>query len=170
MNKFGQKAMTKTLLAIYLVALTWIIVFKMQLNPFSISRMPYRRMNLVPFAASVITNGKIRLDEIILNVVVFMPFGVYVSLLKEKWNFLQKTAPVFFTSLAYELIQYVFAIGACDITDLLGNTFGGVIGIAVIWLLSKFLKDNTIKAVNIIAAIGTFLAVMLFGIIIFANL
>lgn len=59
MNKNGQKAVTKILLGIYLAVLTWIIVFKMQVNLFSISQMRHRSINLVPFHASAITNGKI---------------------------------------------------------------------------------------------------------------
>lgn len=37
----------------------------------------------------------------------------------------------FSVTLLYEVVQYIFAIGASDITDLLGNTLGGVIGIAL---------------------------------------
>ena len=42
-------------------------------------------------------------------------------------------------------------------------------GILIYWLLSKLLKDNTIKAVNILAVIGTVLLTALMGVLIVFN-
>lgn len=169
MKKIHGRNVTKGLLFIYLLVLTWIILFKMQINIFDL-KIEYRNINLIPFQGSVIKNGKIDLTEIILNVIAFIPFGVYISMIKENWNFIQKVLPVFFTSFLYETIQYIFAIGASDITDLLGNTLGGLIGIVLFWLLSKILKENTIKVINVLAVTGTVLMILLMGILIFANL
>ncbi len=98
-----------------------------------------------------------------------MPLGIYVSALKENWNFIQKAAPAFFVSLAFETAQYILAVGVTDITDLLGNTLGGVIGVAFYWLLSKILKDHTIKVINILAAAGTVCILALAGILLVFN-
>ena len=54
--------------------------------------------------------------------------------------FLKKFIPIFLTSLFFETVQFVFAIGASDITDLLANTLGGVIGMGVFFILSKIFK------------------------------
>ena len=109
-------------------------------------------------------------NEIIMNVIIFLTFGVYISMLKENWNILRKAAPVFFTSFAFETLQYIFALGASDITDLIGNTLGGLLGIVLFWILSKVLKDHTIRTINILAAVGTVLVAGLLGIITIANL
>ena len=167
MTNKRQFMITRILLLIYFIILTWVIVFKMRTD-FE-GYVGWRSINLVPFQASVIVNGKIDKSEIILNVLAFVPFGIYISILKEKWNFFQKAAPIFFISLVYETAQYILAVGVSDITDLLGNTCGGVIGITIFWLLSKVLKDNTIKVVNVLAVIGTILLIMLIGVLIIFN-
>ena len=165
-----QQNITKALLAVYFVLLVWIILFKMQTNVSLFFHMGYRHMNLIPLKGSVIIDGKIRISEIILNVLIFVPFGIYISMLKEEWSFLQKTAPFFCTSLAFEILQYIFGIGATDITDLIGNTLGGMIGILLFELLSKLLKKNTIKILNVVASIGTVLITGLLFLLIAANL
>lgn len=170
MREHRQETLIKGLLLIYLLALTWIILFKMQIPLSEIGKMDYRNLNLIPFRGSVIVNEKIELSEIILNVIAFIPYGVYVSMLKEDWSLLQKAVPIFATSFLYEALQYIFAIGASDITDLLGNTIGGLIGIILFSLLSKILKENTIKVISILAVIGTVCMILFMGILIIANL
>ncbi len=110
------------------------------------------------------------MSEIILNILIFVPYGVYVSMLKDQWGFPKKVAPAFGTSLAFEALQYVFGIGATDITDLLGNTLGGAAGIMLFWLLSKLLKENAVKAVNVIAALGTVIVIGFSLLLVFANM
>ena len=170
MKENRDRNLTRGLLLIYLLVLTWIILFKMQINLSYIGRMQYRNVNLIPFQGSAVVNGRIELSEIILNVIAFVPFGVYISMLKENRNWFQKAIPVFLTSFIYETLQYVFAIGASDITDLLGNTLGGLIGILLFWLLSKILKENTIKIINALAVTGTILMILFMGVLIIANL
>lgn len=162
-----QMIRTKILFFLYFIILTWGILFKMRtdFNGF----VGYRRINLIPFHASVIINGRIDTSEIYLNICAFVPLGIYISIIKEKWNFFQKLLPIFLISLSYETSQYIFAVGVTDITDLLGNTCGGLIGIVIYWLLSKLLKDNTIKVVNFVSIIGTSFLMALIGILIFFN-
>ena len=167
MESNKSKRVTKILLVLYLIFITWVILFKMSTDFQNIGTS--RRINLKPFGASVIINGKIDLSEIYLNIAAFMPLGIYVSALKENWNFIQKAAPAFFVSLAFETAQYILAVGVTDITDLLGNTLGGVIGVAFYWFLSKILKDQTIKVINILAAAGTVCILALAGILLVFN-
>ena len=170
MKQNKERTITKTLLTIYLIFLTWIIVFKMEIHLNTLFHMQYRNINLIPFYGSLIVNGKIELSEIILNILAFIPFGIYISILKEEWNFFQKALPVFCVSFTYETLQFIFGIGASDITDLIGNTLGGVIGIVLFRLLSKVMKEYTIKIVNRLAVIGTAGILLLSGVLIFANI
>ncbi|HBZ0369540.1 TPA: glycopeptide resistance protein VanZ1 [Clostridioides difficile] len=162
--------MTKGLFIVYIIILTWIILFKLQFDISSLETMNLRSINLVPFAGSLIINNRVDISEIILNVAIFVPFGIYVCMLKEEWRFIKKVIPIFITSLAFETFQYIFALGASDITDLIGNTLGGIIGIAVFMLLSKIFKNNTIKIINVLALIVTIIVVLFLGLVIFANL
>lgn len=168
--KSKEYSITKGLFVVYIIILTWIILFKMQFDISSLETMSLRNINLVPFAGSLIVNNRVDISEIILNVAVFVPFGIYLCMLKEKWSFIKKVVPIFITSLAFETIQYIFAIGASDITDLIGNTLGGIIGIAVFMLLSKIFKNKTIKIFNVLALIVTVIVVLFLGLLIVVNL
>ena len=108
---------------------------------------------------SVIANGKIDFDEIINNVIVFIPVGAYFSLLFKNKSVLKAIGSVLGISFVYEIIQFIFAIGASDITDLISNTLGGIIGIALVYVLSIVLKDKTHKILNRIAMVCTVLVV-----------
>lgn len=104
-----------------------------------------RSINLVPFGASVIINGEIHYLEIIVNVLTFLPYGIFVCMFGDRKSFLKMLAPIFFTSLLYEAIQYIWALGASDITDLITNTLGGVIGIDISLSYTKSLKIAFLK-------------------------
>ncbi|EGT5164430.1 glycopeptide resistance protein VanZ1 [Clostridioides difficile] len=168
--KSRKHNITKGLFIVYIIILTWIILFKLQFDISSLETMNLRSINLIPFAGSLIINNRVDISEIILNVAIFVPFGIYVCMLKEECSFIKKVIPIFITSLVFETLQYIFALGASDITDLIGNTLGGIIGIAVFMLLSKIFKNNTIKIINVLALIVTIIVVLFLGLVIFANL
>ena len=148
-----EQKITFVLLVIYLIILTWIILLKTQ---FSFSALGhYRSVNLIPFAGSVVINGKVDLDEILNNFIMFIPVGLYLGMMMPKSSPLRKIAPIFGLSLLYEVIQFIYAIGASDITDLIMNTLGGAAGIFLVFLITKLLKEKTVKILNIAAVICT---------------
>lgn len=160
---------TKVLLLIYVIILTWIILFKMQ---FDLEHLPYiRGINLIPFGESVIVNGKIYLSEIINNLIVFIPVGVYIGMIKKENKFLPKLIPIFFLTLFYEIMQFILHIGATDITDLIMNTLGGAIGIVIINGIYKLFKnkERTDKVLNVLACICTIGILSLVSILIIMN-
>lgn len=164
----NHELVTKILFLIYFGILTWIILFKMQ---FSIHSLPFiRNINLIPFAGTAVVNGQLDYNEIINNIIIFIPFGLYISMLRIDWSFLQKLFPIFLVSLFYESFQYFLAIGGTDITDLIGNTLGGALGIILFMLFSKVLKDKTHKVLNILALLTTIAFVILLAVLIFANM
>ncbi len=168
-NKKLRK-LTMGLFVIYFVILTWVILFKMELDISLLQKMNFRSVNLIPFSASLEINGKIEVSEIVLNMIVFIPFGLYLSMLKSKWNFIQKVLPIFGASLLYEGMQYILAIGGSDITDLIMNTLGGIVGLGVYFICSKLLGKKTIKVLNIFAMVGTICVVLLLGLLMLANI
>lgn len=98
--KRRQKVITISLLVIYLLSLIWIILFKMTL---SFNELPHiRNINLIPFADSVIINNQIDFEEIIQNIIIFIPFGMYLSMLKPNWTFIKKVVPIASVSLLFE--------------------------------------------------------------------
>ena len=150
--KKGRR-ITITLFIIYMVVLSWAILFKFQFSIDVLGHM--RRVNLIPFAESAIVNGKIDFDEIINNVIAFIPVGIYLGMMKTDWSFLKKLSTIAGISLLYEITQFVFAIGATDITDLIDNTLGGIIGILVFMFLYKVFKEKIFRILNALATICT---------------
>lgn len=162
-----SKNLTRVLFVVYLLGLTWIILFKMAFSPADLPHI--RGINLIPFAESVIVNGSLDLGEIIDNVIAFIPFGVFAGALIGKRSFLKKIAPVFLISLLFETLQYVLAIGASDITDLLANTLGGGAGIGFWLVLEKTAKNNARKIVNLISLLGAVCILLLLMLTFLAN-
>lgn len=169
MKKY-QKLMTKLLFLIYFILLIWIILMKMEFSFNQIYRM--RSTNFIPFEGTAVYNNRLHYKEIYLNVLIFVPFGVYLSMLKPDWSFLRKIFPIFLTSLSFESLQYIFSIGATDITDVMGNTLGGVLGILFYLFIQKHLKnkEKTNHRLNLLASIGTMSFVLFFVFFLFVNL
>ncbi|MBO9129477.1 VanZ family protein [Bacillus sp. 165] len=100
------------------------------------------------------TSDVIDFNEIILNVLACIPFGIYISMLKPKWSFLKKITIIAGVSLLFEVLQFIFAIGASDITDFMGNTLGGIIGIGVFIVFCKLFSTKANKVLNVLTSIG----------------
>ncbi len=157
---------TLVLSAIYLLALTWLILFKLQ---FSIPVIKEGRViNLIPLLGSFNDNGIIR-SEIKINILAFIPLGIYICMLKTKQPFVKRILAIISLTFVFELIQYVLAIGRADITDVLSNTLGGIIGIGIYILLSKVLKDKTNKVINVLAAVITVLALLVVALLLLCH-
>ena len=160
--------LTILVFGIYMLLLIWLVLFKFAL---SIEQIPHmRNINLIPFSQSVIVNGQLDLSEIIYNILVFVPFGVYIGIFLPTKSLIKKVLCCFGLSLLFEVIQYVFAIGASDITDVIGNSFGGIIGILFFAIFSRLLKDRAVKSINVIGLVIEILAFGLLSILLFANM
>ncbi|MFS0605286.1 VanZ family protein [Peribacillus frigoritolerans] len=111
------------------------------------------------FVANV--NNQIDFNEILYHVLAFNPFGIYISMLKPNWSFLKKIAVMLF-----EGLQFTFAIGASDITDFMGNTLGGIMGVGVYIVFCKLFSTKANKILNVLASIGTICIVALLPLLI----
>ena len=153
--------LTAALFIIYLIALFWIIVLKLNVHFSYMGNM--RRINLIPFSESLILNGKPDFGEIILNVLIFIPTGIYAGVLFKRWVIWKKLFLFCLISLICEGIQFIMALGVFDITDIINNTLGGIIGLMMYLGIEKAFK-NSVKAqkfINLIALIGTISMILL---------
>lgn len=163
-----SKKFTLGLFIFYCVILTWIIIFKLQ---FSFEDLPhFRSLNLIPFSESAIVNDKMNFDEIIHNMLVFIPFGIFIHVLLEEKTLIKQFIPIILTSLLFEGIQYIFAIGASDITDVLSNSLGGVIGVVITLVISKITRKNWITLINVISFAGGIGLTLLTMILLLSNM
>lgn len=162
-----EKRLTTILLVIYLVLLTWIILFKMAT---SVDGIPHLRgVNLIPFGASLITNDRLDTSELLDNVLAFIPLGLYLGSLMQKQAFWKKLLSIALVSIGYEVLQYIFSIGASDITDVIDNTLGGLIGILLYLILKKLFRQKADWILNGICTVATTLGIAFFGVLLAVN-
>ena len=77
--------------------------------------------------------------DIVLNILLFVPFGMIVPVLFQKLRRILVVPLGLFCSLCIEAIQYLTRLGMADVDDLINNTIGALLGF-LIYLL--FVKKN----------------------------
>jgi glycopeptide antibiotics resistance protein len=161
-KKSGTRgALTLLLFVIYALLLVGVILFKF---PFQYQLTGSgRELNLIPFADTYTDHSGLEIGEVIENVLIFVPLGIYVSMLRSEWSFGKRTLIIAATSVAFETIQFAFAIGRADITDVLCNTFGGIAGIGLYALSANLLKSRANRVLNVIELVVTAIALAFFA-------
>ena len=66
---------------------------------------------------------------------------------------------IFLFSIVIECLQFIFSLGASDITDVITNAFGGLLGILVYKLLDKYI--NTKKLDKFLINFGMIIFIIL---------
>jgi glycopeptide antibiotics resistance protein len=140
------KSLTRILLAIYSIILIWLILFKFSVHIAAVLHYDKRSLNLVPFS-----NSSGSASEIVDNVLVFIPFGVMLGINFKRFNLWSKLLVVLLASIGAETIQYIFAIGATDITDVITNTLGGLLGLIGYGLSSNHFDQARLDRFIVIA-------------------
>lgn len=162
-----QKTISKVVFAVYLFLLCWLVLFKFSVHISELSRI--RNINLVPFGQSMVVNGSLSIKEIVYNALVFVPLGVYMELFLWKKPFVFKLGAGALLSVLFEAIQFVFAIGASDITDVIANTLGCLLGIAGCRMFWGVLRDKLAVAINSIGIVIEIAALLLLFLLTIAN-
>ena len=127
-----------------------------------VSRQPGEtaRLNLEPFfalkRAIVINTGgsfpwitvksRILLMDIILNVLLFVPFGFIIPCLSKKLAHWWAAIPLgLLFSLCIEFTQYSAKLGTADVDDLINNSIGTIIGWILYLIVLKKLRWSKAK-------------------------
>ncbi|KOR24702.1 VanZ family protein [Clostridium sp. L74] len=147
-----MKKLGKILLLVYGLLLIWILLFKFSISPSAvISRAfdgaSYRHINLIPLMES---GGR---KEVLLNFIIFIPLGVVAQLVGKKNSIIKNMIYILIFSLFIEVSQYILAVGATDITDLLTNTLGGILGILFYFGLSRLFNTKKFDKILVIAGL-----------------
>lgn len=150
---------------VYILVLIRIILFK-DVPIYTISKGIFRSVNLIPFYTiwEFITDSNISfmraIANIIGNVCIFIPMGIFFPILFKKLSKRNIFTVIVFISLAFEAIQYIFALGSSDIDDIILNSLGGIIGITIYINMTKLFPNNITKFK---AIIGTSLVLGVIG-------
>ena len=153
--------LTHILFFLYCLFIVWTVVFK---SPFTFREIAEmfqsgrpRSLNLIPFYYDCDISIRFHINEVLLNVLLFFPFGVYLKMLDIPIRRAVLTG--FLLSLTMEFCQFAFALGACDITDIITNTAGTAAGILLYHLALLLFKDRRKlhKILRILASSATVL-------------
>lgn len=158
-----MRAALTLLLCIYLIVLTKLILFKHLplteiINNFNFSYNDYRwrTSNFVPLKTIIYymffadINLDIRIKNLVGNIIGFVPLGILLPLLSNRFlNLKSVIIATFSLSFTYEFFQLLFGFGSFDIDDLILNTLGGILGylpIKLIYLI--IIRRRNIKTVK----------------------
>lgn len=148
------------LFAVYLVLVAWTVLWKLDVP--QVGAGGQRVVKLVPFVATAHA-GASEPVELALNLVFFLPFGVYLGLLAPSWPWWRVAGILAGASALLEVAQYVLAVGSSDATDVVVNTAGGLAGLGAVVLARRSLRARTAAVVTRWCAVGTVLALVATG-------
>ena len=153
-------------MVVYLIFLCWLILFKLA---DSIDKIPSRRgINLIPFHYDQFEGSRFQLIDILYNVFAFIPAGFFFSALGKK-KLISGIMLSFMLCFFFETVQYIFALGSSDITDILMNTTGGVIGAGIYYVFEKLFNDKGLLIGSVIGAVFEVLIIILLIVLMFSK-
>ena len=130
--------------------LCWLVLFKLA---DSIDKIPsMREINLIPFHYDQLSNTRFHQMEVLYNILVFVPAGFFFSAFGKR-KIISGIIVSAMLSLCFEILQWIFALGASDITDLITNTVGGTFGTFMFFATGKLFKGHQVKIACMIGAI-----------------
>ena len=167
---------TFCLTMVYVLFVVWIILFKMAgvqelllwCKEIHISGHMWK-INLIPFFYEEEVDRAWHIKEVLENIVIFVPLGVYLGMLKISVKRAVLTGFCF--SLLLETLQFLLGIGVCDITDLITNTLGTAVGAGIYVLLTMLCKnrEKLNKVLNGMALVCTVLFAALMAVLMLSN-
>lgn len=91
---------------------------------------PFKMMNMNLFDDLLNQRGDY-VRQIVLNIVMLIPFGIMFPMIDKKNSFVKTVKWSFIISLVIEVLQPLISVRSSDITDLITNVLGAVIGYLV---------------------------------------
>lgn len=139
--------LVNTLMYIYLSFVLFFTLMPIIVSLPFIFNHPYDPMNLVPFIDVLKGRGDF-IRQVGLNVIMTIPFGFLMPLVKKEIRPLKVVFYTFLLSLGIELLQpLINGFRSADITDLITNVIGGIIGY-IVYLIFKPLTTKTLNYIS----------------------
>jgi glycopeptide antibiotics resistance protein len=147
------------LFAVYLVLLAWIILWKLEIPYVGAAAGVARPVKLVPYLASGDFDASDPL-EVLVNILLFVPFGIYLGMLAPRLRWWAVAGILIASSLALETTQHLISVGSFDVTDVIDNTLGGLIGFGALVLARRRLGPRAGSIITRVCLIGGIVAVL----------
>lgn len=140
----NNKVRRRWLFCLYIVVVLYVTVMPFGIYKGYINSSCLETVNLVPFRDVVMHYGD-AVKEALLNVIMFIPFGLFYPMAYRK-HFFKTILVAFCFSLAIEFYQLV-GVWFCfehtrtfDVTDLINNTIGSAIGFGLFAIVQRALN------------------------------
>lgn len=164
-NSEKEKRWSILVFGIYLLLLCWLVLFKFAT---SFKDIPHLRgINLVPFYYGA--ENSVHLREVLYNIIVFIPAGFYFTAFMAKGKKGIGVMATLVMSVFFEIVQWIFAIGASDITDIITNTLGGLCGLLLFSFMGKIAGQHRMKIINMIGMVIEALGCIVLALLLAAN-
>lgn len=147
------------LFVVYLVLLVWIILWKLEIPYVGAAASLARPIKLVPYFPSGGFNASDPL-EVLVNILLFVPFGIYLGMLAPRLRWGPIAGILTAASLALETAQHLLSVGSFDLTDVIGNAAGGLVGFGMLLLTRRRLGARAGWFVAKVFLIGGIVAVL----------
>jgi glycopeptide antibiotics resistance protein len=149
---------SRVCLVLYVLTLLWLVLFKLSYDiPTILADHQTRSLNLIPF----VTFGQTGLSETVSNVIIFIPFGLLLSVTLKGIALGRLLLGIAGFSLVCEALQYLWAIGTTDLTDVVTNTLGGLTGLLVYRLVALIVPVKILDGVITVLGLALFAAFLL---------
>ena len=149
--------LSKIIFGLYICLLVWVVVFKCNLinsvtqtyeyfksftlaERFNFYLVPFKDYFEGPFLIQIRTI----IEDDILNLLLFVPFGMYLTLFIKKGSLYKVIILTFVLSLFFESFQLFSLIGSFATKDLITNVLGSLLGYLICKLVYKE-KNGTLK-------------------------
>ncbi|EAP97233.1 hypothetical protein JNB_17223 [Janibacter sp. HTCC2649] len=144
------------LFGVYLALLVWVVMWKLEWPSVGGG---VRNVKLTPFVTASNGDGASQPMEVVGNLLLFVPLGIYLALLAPKSPRWRLTLLAGSLSAGMEIAQYVLAVGRTDITDVIVNTAGAVVGMGLVALVQHGTGTRARRLLTRACLAGTALAV-----------
>lgn len=144
--KDKYKIIINTAMYIYIVMVLYVTLMPIIVSiPNVILGQHYITINLIPFDDYFNGRGD-TVRQILLNIIMMIPFGFLLPMVKNK-KFIICVIWTFLFSLAIEILQPLFERSA-DITDVINNTIGGILGYLLYLIVKLIVNKFFYKGIN----------------------
>jgi glycopeptide antibiotics resistance protein len=168
-NNTPLNKLVKIALILYVIFLAWFVLCKLNTDLSFAFADTVREINLFPFGLFSDT-GVNSLNESIRNFEIFIPLGLLLGAVFKKLTFWRKVSMAFILSLFFEIIQFIFAIGVSDVSDLITNTLGGLLGIKLYDLIAQRIGSKKVDWAVAIIGIGLIVACVILRVVVFGHI
>ncbi|HCX62175.1 MAG TPA: VanZ family protein [Clostridiales bacterium] len=145
-SKGKDMLLINTLLYVYIALVLYVTLMPVVVSLPFVFDHAYIPMNMLAFD-DYFSGRAYAAQQIILNVLLMIPFGFLIPILK-KQNIFSCTLQTFLFSLSIELFQpLINGFRSSDVTDLITNTVGGIIGY-LLYLIFKPLINTILTSLK----------------------